>query len=43
MKTIPKDSDPILFLNSIQNEQRRLAGFKIFELMKMLSGHEPKM
>jgi hypothetical protein len=31
------------FLNSVEDEQKRADGFKVLEMMKRLSGEEPKM
>ena len=43
LKTKPNDGDVELFLNSVDNERKRQDSFKILELMKEVTGEEPKM
>ena len=43
LKTKPNDQDVNAFLNAIPNEQRRQDSFTILELMKQVTGAEPKM
>lgn len=43
MKTKLNDGDVFAFLNSVENEQRRKDSFIVLEMMKEISGKEPKM
>jgi hypothetical protein len=43
MKTQKNDADVIVFLNGIEDEQRRKDSFLVLEMMKELTGKEPKM
>jgi len=43
MKTKLNDGDVIAFLNSVENEQRKKDSFIVLEMMKELTGKEPKM
>ena len=42
-KTIPNDQDVEQFLNSVADEQKRRDSFTILELMKHVTGLEPRM
>ena len=42
-KTTANDQDVELFLNAVEDEQKRKDSFTILELMKQVSGNEPKM
>lgn len=42
-KTKPTDTSVTEFLNSIENEKKRQDSFAIMELMKEVTGEEPKM
>jgi hypothetical protein len=42
-KTTANDQDVELFLNAVEDEQKRKDSFAILELMKQVSGNEPKM
>jgi hypothetical protein len=42
-KTIPNDQDVEEFLNSIADERKRKDSFTILELMKQVTGMEPRM
>jgi hypothetical protein len=42
-KTRPTDASVTEFLNNIENERKRQDSFIILELMKEVSGYEPKM
>jgi hypothetical protein len=42
-KTIPNDQDVEQFLNSIADERKRKDSFTILELMKQVTGMEPRM
>src|SRR6185436_854284 len=42
-KTTANDQDVELFLNTVEDEQKRKDSFTILELMKQVSGNEPKM
>ena len=42
-KTIPNDQDVEQFLNSIADERKRKDSFTILELMKQVTGKEPRM
>jgi len=43
LKTKPNDENVELFLSSVENERKRQGSFKILELMKEVTGEEPKM
>ena len=43
LKTKPNDGNVDVFLNSVENERKRQDSFKILELMKEVTGEEPKM
>lgn len=43
LKTKRNDKDPIEFINSVENQQRRKDAFETLELMKNATGEEPKM
>lgn len=42
-KTVPTDQDVEQFLNSVEDERKRQDSFTILELMKQITGEEPKM
>src|SRR5437016_5508218 len=42
-KTTPNDQDVEEFLNSVDDERKRKDSFTILELMKQVTGREPKM
>ena len=42
-KTIENEQDPVAFLNSVENEKKREDSFAILELMKQVTGMQPKM
>ncbi len=42
-KTQQNDADVEAFLSSVDNERRRADGFAVMELMKDVTGEEPKM
>ena len=42
-KTTPNDQDVEQFLNSVADEQKRQDSFTILELMKQVTGLEPRM
>jgi hypothetical protein len=42
-KTTPNDQNVEQFLNSVADEQKRKDSFKILELMKQVTGMQPKM
>ena len=43
LKTKLNDGDVIAFLNSVENEQRKKDSFIVLEMMKDITGKEPKM
>lgn len=43
LKTQPNDGNVEAFLNAVENDQKRQDSFTILELMKTLTGEEPKM
>lgn len=43
LKTKPNKSSVEAFLQKVENSKRREDSFKVLELMKKVSGHEPKM
>ena len=43
LKTKLNDGDVIAFLNSVENEQRKKDSFIVLEMMKEITGKEPKM
>src|SRR5882757_2208058 len=42
-KTTPNDQDVEQFLNSVDDERKRKDSFTILELMKQVTGREPRM
>lgn len=42
-KTVPTDQNVETFLNAVEDEQKRKDSFAILELMKQVTGMEPKM
>lgn len=42
-KTQPTDESVTAFLNAVEDEQKRADSFEILEMMRELSGEEPKM
>ena len=42
-KTVPTDQDVEEFLNAIIDDHKRIDSFTILELMKQVTGIEPKM
>ncbi len=42
-KTVPSDQDVEQFLNAIEDEQKRKDSFILLELMRQVTGMEPKM
>lgn len=43
LKTKLNNEDPIAFLNTVENEKRRKDAFTILEVMKEITGEDPKM
>lgn len=43
LKTKPNNGSVEEFLDSVENEKRRKDSFKVLDLMKTVTGHEPKM
>jgi hypothetical protein len=43
IKTIVNESNPLDFINSIENEQRRNDALQLLEIFKEVTGLEPKM
>jgi len=43
LKTKPNDADVTAFLNSVADEQKRQDSFAVLELMKQVTGEDPKM
>lgn len=43
LKTKKNDENVIKFINSVENDQKREDSMKILELMKKVTGEEPKM
>jgi hypothetical protein len=43
LKTKLNDGDVVAFLNNVENEQRRKGSFIVLEMMKEITGKEPKM
>jgi len=43
LKTKPNNGSVEEFLDSVENEKRREDSFKVLDLMKTVTGHEPKM
>ena len=43
LKTKLNDGDVIAFLNSVENEQRKKDSFIVLEMLKEITGKEPKM
>lgn len=43
LKTKLNDGDVVAFLNTVENEQRRKDSFIVLEMMKEITGKEPKM
>jgi len=42
-KTVPTSSDVEEFLNGVENDNRREDAFRVLEIMKRITGEEPKM
>jgi hypothetical protein len=42
-KTQPTDESVTAFLNAVENDQKRTDSFKILDMMRELSGEEPKI
>jgi len=42
-KTVPTDSDVMEFLSNVENERRRQDSLVVLELMREVTGEEPKM
>ncbi len=42
-KTQPTDKNVLAFLNAVEHDQKRADSFEILEMMRELSGEEPKM
>ncbi len=42
-KTQPTDENVLAFLNAVEHDQKRADSFEILEMMRELSGEEPKM
>ncbi len=42
-KTKPNDESVLAFLNAVEHDQKRADSFEILEMMRELSGEEPKM
>ncbi len=42
-KTVPTKASVTDFINAVDNEQKRKDSFRLIELMKEISGHEPYM
>jgi len=42
-KTLPTDKSVTDFINNVENEQKRKDSYELIELMKKVSGCEPKM
>ena len=43
LKTKPNDANVDAFLSTIENEQKRIDSYRILELMKQITGANPKM
>ena len=43
LKTKANDKDPLDFLNTVENEQRRKDGIELLKILSELSGKPPKM
>ncbi|MGH1362227.1 MAG: DUF1801 domain-containing protein [Calditrichia bacterium] len=43
VKTKPNEDSVLEFLNAIENEKKREDSFRIFELMREVTGEEPRM
>ena len=43
LKTKVTDADVIAFLKKVEPEQKRLDAFEILDIMKEVTGQEPKM
>ena len=43
LKTKPTDESVVAFLNKVENDRRRQDSFKVLQLMKEITGEEPKM
>ncbi len=43
IKTKPTEASVVDFINSIENEQKRKDSFVLLEMMKKVTGEEPKM
>ncbi len=42
-KTKPTEASVVEFINTVENEKRRRDAFRALELLKRITGHEPKM
>ena len=43
LKTQPTDNSAEVFLNTVENQKRKMDSFEILELMKQVTGEEPTM
>ncbi len=43
LKTRPNDGDVVAFLNAVSDERRRAESFEALDLLKRITGHDPKM